>query len=89
MPAGIFRAIYERFQRSAAEHHGVGAFPVRSAAVLEQVHDTWLVDDWNDVMVEYLERCPPSPTRLKALARTRSNIAFSPAQQRETSSSAA
>jgi hypothetical protein len=56
VPAEILRAVYERFQPSAAEHHGVAAFPVRAADVLEQVYDARLVDDWNDVMDEDLER---------------------------------
>ena len=56
VPAEILRAVYERLQRSAAEHHGVAAFPVRAADVLKQVYDARLVDDWNDVMDEDLER---------------------------------
>jgi hypothetical protein len=56
VPLEILRAVYERFQRSAADHHGVDAFPVRGADVLEEVYDARLVDDWNDLMDENLER---------------------------------
>ena len=55
LPLEILSAVYERFQRSAADHYGVETFPVRAADVLEEVYDARLVDEWNDLADENLE----------------------------------
>ena len=54
--AAVLRAVYDRFQRSAAEHQGVAAFPVRADDALEAVYDARLVDEWNDFGDEDLGR---------------------------------
>src|SRR5687768_13617379 len=56
VPPEILRAVYERFQRSAADHHGVATFPIRAADVLDEVYDARLVEDGNDLMDENLDR---------------------------------
>jgi hypothetical protein len=73
----ILRAVYDVFQRAAANHQRVEELVVRAEDELAVVYDAHFVDDWNDLddldlkstIEETAARCGRRPVPTKTLAR--------------------